>query len=336
MRKVTIKDVADAAGVSYSTVSRALNGIDLVNSETKQLIINIAKEIGYRPNGIARSLVNKRSNTIALIVPDISNPFFADMALALEDAALSRGYTTLLCNTRWDPEIEERVLNMVEEKCVDGIIIKPSEYKPERIERITVPTVLLTHNIPEHISHVEVDNVKGSFLGCEHLIRCGYKRIAFIGGDRASNSNRDRVAGYKKALLQYDRRFESSLVRYGPFSVASGYNGASTLLSSENPPDAFVCGNDLLALGAWQRTKELGYDVPSEIGICGFDNSSIAELPQIRLTSIDQPRKQIGEYAAKMLIDVIQNRATADSLQKIILEPKLIKRTSTRDEIADF
>lgn len=326
---ITIKDVAKEAGISYATVSRAFNNGTEISEKTRKHVLKIAAEMGYQPNGIARSLVNKQSKTIALIVPDISNPFFADIALATIAEANKRGYNTLLCNTGWDAENEQKQIDLVLEKRVDGIILKPDDVSKFDFEKITVPVVLFSYRNSGHVASIEVENEKGGFLACEHLIKCGYKRIAAVSGAKASQSNSMRVSGYKSALVKYGMQVDESLISYGQFTIESGYQNTGRMLERQDRPDAFFCGNDLIALGVYQSVVSKGLLVPEDIGIVGFDDVYFASFPQTQLTTIAQPRKVMGELAAQMLIDRIEN-PEKDLVRNYVLPAELVIRSSSR------
>jgi LacI family transcriptional regulator len=196
---ITIKDIAEKAGVSYATVSRALNNRSDVSEETRMRIIELANSMGYQPNAIARSLVKRKSEIIALIVPDVSNPFFADITMAVHTAAEKAGYTTMVCNTGWDPVKEQEKLRIMVEQRVDGIILKPTAFlRPGALEALNVPVVLFWHAMEDDLSYIEVDHEAGSRLAVRHLVERGYKRIAFVGGQETSLSNQIRLLDISK------------------------------------------------------------------------------------------------------------------------------------------
>jgi LacI family transcriptional regulator len=329
--QVTIKDIAKATGVSYATVSRALNGRAGVKEDTRKLILEEAKKMGYQPNAIARGLVLKYTHTLALVIPDITNPFFPEIARGVEDAASLLGYSIFLCNTNWDVEKEKQYLKMLQEKRVDGVILHPAfGVEEEHYNDFNIPIVLL-NRIPSmgNYSSIEVDNVRGGFLAAKHLIEAGYKKLAFIGGSESSFSNSERQVGFKLALNKYKLKVDESLILSGSFKSKSGYDNLLKLIKSDNIPDAVFAGNDLIALGILHCAQEQGLRVPEDLGIIGFDDIPYADLPQVQLTTIAQPKYQMGKYAIELLLKELNDK-TKREIKRIILEPELIIRKTTR------
>ncbi|NLU53668.1 MAG: LacI family transcriptional regulator [Clostridiaceae bacterium] len=330
--QVTIKDIAKKTGVSYATVSRALNGRSGVKEDTRELILEVARKMGYQPNAIARGLVLKHTHTLALVIPDITNPFFPEIARGVEDAASLLGYSVFLCNTNWEANKEKLYLKTLQEKRVDGIILHPShDVQDNHFLDFQVPVVLLNKipNVVEY-SSIEVDNVMGGFIATKHLIEAGYKKIAFIGGSENSPSNAERKEGYKLALRKYKLPIDESLILSGKFNSESGYHNLKKLIYSGNTPDAVFGGNDVIALGVLHCAQEHGLRIPEDFGIIGFDDIPYASLPQIQLTTIEQPKYQMGRHAIELLMRAIKEEK-ADEVKRIILEPKLKARKTTRE-----
>jgi LacI family transcriptional regulator len=326
---ITIKDIAEKAGVSYATVSRALNNRSDVSEETRMRIIELANSMGYQPNAIARSLVKRKSEIIALIVPDVSNPFFADITMAVHTAAEKAGYTTMVCNTGWDPVKEQEKLRIMVEQRVDGIILKPTAFlRPGALEALNVPVVLFWHAMEDDLSYIEVDHEAGSRLAVRHLVERGYKRIAFVGGQETSPSNQIRLLAYQQTLQESGLQVESDLISYGGFGIESGYNRLAALMRLQNPPDAVFCGNDIIALGALHYARDNGIEVPKQLALIGFDDISYASLPQIGLSTVSQPRTKLGEQAFDALMREIEI-FPARSRQRLLVEPELIVRSTT-------
>ena len=328
MGEVTIKDIAEKTGVSYATVSRTLNHLSGVNAATREKILAAAHEMGYRPNIHARSLKTNKTYSIALIVPDISNPFFADLAFVVNEFAFKRGYTTILCSTNWNVEIEAKQIEQLETQRVDGIIYKPAGKNPIDLSGISIPNVLISCIPGENDTYIEVDNYRGGQIAADHLMECGYRRFAFVGGTHDSQSNQNRIDGYFSRLKEFGQDIDDTRILYGGFSVESGYQQAEKLMSGEDKPDAIFCGNDLIALGVQQYLMEHNYKVPEDVGVVGFDDILIAGLPQIQMTTIAQPRAEMGKTAAEILLDTIDGKKIEHP--HIILEPKLVIRRSTR------
>jgi len=329
---VTIKDIAKRTGVSYTTVSRALNGKPGVNQSTMDMVLKEAKKMGYQPNGIARGLVKKTTNTIGLVIPDITNPFFPSIARGVEVEASKYGYNVFLCNTNWDREKEKIYLAALQEKRVDGIIIKPANDNEEVCENNQVPMVLLNRTVKnDSESCIDVDNEKGGFLATKHLIESGYSKIAFIGGKPLHYSNEARLEGYKKALKAFNIPLNESIVAYGDFTTQSGYEQTHKLLKYEYPPDAVFAGNDVIALGVMKCVQDFGLNIPLDFGVVGFDNIQLAELPQIQLTTVAQPMDYMGKLAFELLLERIKGKGPYTQ-GKGFLEPELIIRKTTANK----
>lgn len=330
---VTIKDIARKANVSYATVSRALNNKEGVNEETRQRIIRIAQEMGYKPNAIARGLVKRHTNTIGLVIPDITNPFFPEVARGVEDAANEQGYSILLCNTNWEQEREETYINLLMEKRVDGIIIAPISKDTNYIEDLLgdhFPLVYVSR-VPEGTqnSFVVIDNTRGGFLATKHLIEQGYKKIGYIGGTKGSASSQDRFKGYQLAFEKYGIEYEPRFIVSGDFKRETGYNIMKKLLEGPEYPDAVFAENDLLALGAMQAIREKGLKIPQDIAVVGFDDIPFASFPEVQLTTICQPKYEMGRIAAQILMDKLTQKKGKNTDRKVILEPELIVRKSS-------
>ncbi len=331
MADVTIKDIAEATGVSYATVSRTLNSRNGVSPKTREKVLQTAKEMGYKPNIHARSLKTNQTLTIALIVPDISNPFFADIALSVNKTAFAKGYNTILCSTNWDPEVERLQLMHIQEQRVDGIIFKPCDRCTDRYMDIHIPKVMIANLLKtEGLSYIEVDNILGGQKAASHLIACGYRKPAFLGGEIVSNSNADRLFGFQSTFQTFGIEIPDERIHFGPFTIENGYQSAKRQieLSSSPTPDCFLCGNDLIALGAMQYLAEQRIRIPEDFGVVGFDDVYFASLPQIQMTTIAQPRNQMGVLAAEILIRHIESGDNEE--EHILLQPELIIRNSTR------
>ncbi len=329
MNEITIKDIAEAAGVSYATVSRTLNDRKGVSPKAKERVLEAVSKLGYKPNIQARSLKTNQTSTIALIIPDISNPFFSDIALTVNRTASRRGYNTILCNTDWNSEIEASQLRMVQEQRVDGIILKPADQITPPFLECGIPLVFISNLASDKFSYIEVDNRKGGREAADHLIQCGYRRMAFVGGSDKSRSNRDRLDGFQEELQKKGIQFNPDYIKFGPFTIDSGSKLMNELLSLPKPPDAVFCGNDLIAMGVMKTLGEKEIQVPEDFGVIGFDDVYYSSLPQIQMTTIAQPREKMGSLAADKLIDLIET-PNIKSVSHVVLEPELVIRKSTR------
>lgn len=326
---ITIKDIAEKAGVSYATVSRALNGREEVSPLTRSRIMALAEEMGYEPNAVARSLVKRKTSTIALIVPDVANPFFADITMSVHKAAEDAGYTTIICNTGWNPAKEQEKLHIMIQQRVEGIILKPTAFfSPGSLEKYNIPLVVFWHAMPDQLSYVEVDHERGSELAVLHLIERGARNIAYIGGHETSPSNQIRLLAYQKTLQEAGLNVEPQLISFGSFDLQSGYKRMEQLMQLKNKPDAVFCGNDFIAIGALHYAREHGINVPEQVAIMGFDDIACATLPQVGLSTIEQPRDELGQQALEALMQDM-NTFPVRNKQRILVEPKLKIRQTT-------
>ena len=327
---ITIKDVARELGVSYSSISRALNGKEGVSKATRDKILKAAERMGYEPNDLARGLVNKISKTVGVIVPDMLNPFFGEIVAGIIDASNENEYNIFLCVSGWSFEIEKEYFNTLRKKRVDGIILK-SLGKNEDYEDVKSPLMLIERysKYHEHDS-VEVDNELGGYLAAKHLLDCGYRNLAFILGKEDHFASQRRLKGAEKALEQHGMTLNKKLVIDGSFSIEGGRQAAKQLFESGNTIDAIFGMNDLIALGALQYCNENDINVPDEVGVIGYDNISYAGLPQIQLTTIHQPKYELGKMLFETLLEEIQRKDATRPTRKIILNPELKIRKTTR------
>lgn len=326
---ITIKEIAQLAGVSSATVSKVINGKDEYISETtRQRVLDIVEREGYIPNGIAKSLRMKNTKTIGLIMPDVMNLFFAELARGAEDAAEKKGYSVILCNTDNKGSKEERYIKILQEKKVDGIIMTAAENSAAKsLERCNTPIVLVDRDIEldREIGRITVDNEKGAYMATKFLIEKGCSNIAYISSKLWSKPSAERLQGYKRALRENGMKFKEDITYYKNFRTETGYLGILNVIEKDKTIDGIFCGNDLIAIGAINALKEKGIRVPEDVKVVGFDNISICDFLSPPLTTVKQPIYEMGEEAIKMLIDIINNRST--SLNKV-LNPTLIKRGS--------
>jgi LacI family transcriptional regulator len=338
-KPVTIKEIAKEANVSIATVSMILNNKDNNISEaTRKRVLEIVKNRNYIPNTMARSLVTKQTRTIGLIMPDIVNPFFPEIARGAEDRASLSRYSIIYCNTDDNLTREDAYIDILSEKMVDGIIFTHSadrEGAAEGFKRCRVPVVLIDrdYDIPNVIGKVLVDNTKASFTGVNYLIDQGYRKIAYIAGPMHTRTARDRLEGYKKALEQRGIPYRDEYVKIGEYKTQWGTNAAKLFLEEKIDFDAIFCGNDLIAIGAVKALKDAGYKVPEDIGVMGFDDIYMAEIVEPALTTIKQPNYEMGYRAAELLVNEIEAAGLSEKsgeAKTIILDTELIVRQSTR------
>lgn len=325
---ITIKDIAKLAGVSYATVSRALNNHPEVNIKTRARVIKIAKEHGYSPNEIARGLVKQSTNTIGLLVPDISNPYFPEVAKGVEEKAIGRDYHVFLCNTDWDSKKEIDYIKTLKDKRVAGLIIAPTSmetYKNVEELNLNIPIVYIgSRSEDKKVNYVVIDNEEASLMATEYLIELGFTDIAYLGGSENTITNKDRLVGYKKALKKHNLERSVYNMKGSSFRRESGYKSIVESIKKGRVPHALVCANDIVALGAIEALEGSGYDVPGDVSVIGFDDIAYASLHKINLTTIAQPKYKIGSMAAEIVLEKINEKEVQG--KKIILEPTLIKR----------
>ncbi|NPV86108.1 MAG: LacI family DNA-binding transcriptional regulator [Anaerolineae bacterium] len=327
---VTIKDIARQLGISYATVSRALNNKYGVDPQTRQQVLETAQSLHYRRNDLARGLVKQRTATIGLIVPDITNPFYPEVARGVEEAAHEAGYSVFLCNTAWEQERELLYVRLLAEKRVEGLIIAPTAQTAETIETLLtgqIPVIYVSdtqNNL--HSSFIAIDNVRGGYLATEHLIQKGYYPIAYLGALEDSLTNEERCTGYIQALKQYNFS-EEPLLYIGSYHSQTAYQIMCERIAESNVPRAVFAVNDLFALGAMQAVREHGLRIPQDVAIVGFDDIPLASFPEIQLTTVAQPKREMGQLAFAML----QQRMTSPTSppQRTLLEPHLVIRKSS-------
>jgi LacI family transcriptional regulator, galactose operon repressor len=331
--RVTMSDVAHQAGVSLMTVSRVINHKGDVSSETRQRILEIISSLGYRPSAIARSLATRETCTIGLVIPDITNPFFADITRGVEHLAYSRGYQVFLCNSEEDTQRELAVIQSLEEKRVDGLILCSSRLDEEKLGNVVanLPAVVLInrrlHKTDEDVfDSVILNDERGGWLATHHLIQTGHERIGFLAGPPASYSGAGRRKGYLTALQQADLSPVESWISNCQPSVDGGYKATHDMLALFPQLTGLFCFNDLVAVGALQACEELGRRVPEDLAIVGHDDIPLAALVSPALTTCRVPRYELGATAVNALFERFQD--CPGGCQQDVLEPELIIRES--------
>jgi LacI family transcriptional regulator len=338
---VTIKDIAREAQVSYATVSRAFNNTYGVKPETRERILEIARRLNYTPNGLARGLVLKQTKTIGLIIPDITNPFFPEVARGIEDAAKEEGYSVFLCNTNWEQDRESQYIKLLAEKRVDGLIVASVSDAPNQaLEEVFDSTPVVFVDRPPQTprwSCVVIDNVRGGFIATRHLIEAGYRTIGFIGAVEQSLPIDERLQGYRMAMERHGLPIEERYIRIGHFKQESGEAIIQEMIRKGDYPRAVFAENDVVALGVIQGARAMGLSVPGDIAVVGFDDIPIASFQYIQLTTVGQPKYDMGKTAARILLDEIGARAVQKAdpsfeppgRRVLILEPQLVVRKTS-------
>jgi LacI family transcriptional regulator len=329
-RRPTIQDVARLAGVSVGTVSHVLNGRGSVTPERRLHVERAMAELGYQPNKVARSLILQRTKTLAMLIPDVANPFFGELMSGVEEIAWAAGYCVIFGNTRNDPEEELRYLAEFVERRVDGLFIVGAKDSRQIIKALPprLPVIALDR-LPADWPYdaVVVDNRHGIELAVSHVVELGHRRIGFIGGDAEQPTGRERRLGFDEAMARYG--LEPTFVSEGAFSLESGRQQAETLfrLPRTRWPSALIAANDLIALGVLAAARAAGIAVPADLSVCGFDDIVYAGLAVPALTSVRQPVREMGAQAVRLLLDRIEGHA--DTAQTRVLRTTLIVRAST-------
>jgi len=333
-KKVNIKDIARIAKVSHTTVSRALNDKSRIRKETKEKILKIAKELGYRPDFIARSLVMKRTKTLGLVITNIANPFYTELAQGIEKTATKLGYSIIFCSTQSDISTEKQYIEMLRSKGVDGIVFSSAHMEDPNIVALAeeeFPIILVNRRtyhpvVKEKVDYVGVDNILGGFLAVEHLIRLGHKRIGVIGGSAESSVGRERLEGGKKALETYGLEQRGDFFLEGNFLKKSGYQRAKQFLKMAEMPTAIFATNDYMALGVYQAILEEGLRIPEDVALIGFNDIEFSSMRGIELTTIGKKKFEMGAIAVEILVEKIEKGDDRQSAKEIFLMPELIIR----------
>ncbi len=322
----SIKDVAKMAGVSPATVSRVMNGTAKVDEEKKERVLEAIEVTGFVPNQVARSLFKKSGKLIGLILPSIKNPFFTQMASAIENTADMYGYRLILCNTGNRPEKEKEALQMLTAMNADGIILTTSnEQIYEYVKNCNIPVIVTDRRIAMDAAtaYIHSDHYQGGRLAAEHLIECGCKNIVCIKGPQDISSARARFEGYCKVCDEKNIKIQTIECDY---DFNKGLGVAEELLDKYPHVDGIIACNDIVAISVYKVLHGKGIKVPEDIQIIGFDNISLSELLTPELTTIAQPIEEIGAKAARLII----NKEEELNQQEFIYETKLIPRQTTR------
>ncbi len=330
----TIKDVAAAAGVSIATVSHVINKTRYVSDELKARVQIAMVELGYRPNTLARSLRSGQTKTIGMIVPDASNLFFAEIGKAIEDLGFENGYSVILCNTDNSLDKQNTYVDTLITKQVDGLIFISSGDSDETLmllKQANIPTIVADQDVPSGLADtVLLNNKLGGYLATRHLFELGHRQIACITGPPLLPSSLERVEGYYATFKEFGLSHNPDWILNGDFRLQSGHACMSQLLDMrERPTAVFVC-NDMMAIGALNAVYNRGLRIPEDISLVGFDNIALASSVNPALTTIAQPIQQIASTVYDKLFSRIQDTDTESPTERVILDPELIIRATTR------
>ncbi|MGL4607210.1 MAG: LacI family DNA-binding transcriptional regulator [Eubacteriaceae bacterium] len=305
--KVKIVDVAREANVSVATVSRVVNNIPLVNEETRERVLEAIKKTGYKPNAIARSLKIQRTNTLGIMIPDISNPYYTEIVRGAEDVCGIYHYNIILSNTDFDPDKERKSLDVLVEKQCDGIIYVGKDLSEEmRNELVNAPSEIVLGCVPDEtgqLSGVLIDNEAAAYELATKVLEMGHRKfLLFFDEVEEGYIYQERRKGFLKAFKEWGVEFDESRVLKGKLSLSGGYNMMKTSIDTGLDFRCVFCFNDQTALGAIRYAEEAGKEIPKDMSICGFNNFWIAEWTRPQITTVAQPMYDIGAIATRMLI----------------------------------
>lgn len=333
---VTILDVAKLAGVAPITVSRVVNNAPGVNQKTRERVNKAIAELHYVPNAMAKSLRSKKTHIIALVLTDVTNPFWTTIARGVEDTAAKNGFHVILCNTDENPEKESNYITVLLQRRIDGLVLAPSSADRRRLlplKRQDIPCILIDRQVGGFKTDVvRSDGKEGARQLTEHLIGLGHRRIAMISGPAHISTAEERLAGYCQALQEHGIPIEESLIKQGSYKEENSFQFVKELLSVTPPPTAIFASNNLVAVGALQALREAGLQVPEDMALVCFDDIPQASAIYPFLTVCAQDPYKMGCVAADLLIDRIKSNRR--KTREIVLDTKLIIRKSSGQALA--
>ncbi|MGI6777835.1 MAG: LacI family DNA-binding transcriptional regulator [Acetivibrionales bacterium] len=341
-KNVTIYDVAKYAKTSTATVSRVLSNSGYpVSEELRRRVLEATKKLKYTPNLVGRQLKTKEITDIAVIIPNISNPFYPSIVLGVEDVAREKGYNVLLCDSFRNPKLESEYLHSMLQKQVKGVIISSISQNSRALMRLVetgLTIVAFDQDVTFPCNKITFDYKEGGFLAVEHLIKLGHRKIAFVGAPLNRPSRKGVYAGYLKALKKYGITFKEDIILLNEleqeihneiYEYKNGIEIAKRYMQLKEKPTAIFAINDLTAIGVIQGLKKYGIRVPQDVSVVGFDNIFISEMVEPPLTTIEQPKYEMGRLAANLLIECLSNKEKKNL--EIRLKPSLVIRKSTHE-----
>jgi DNA-binding LacI/PurR family transcriptional regulator len=327
--KPTIYDVAKEAGVSIATVSKVINNNGNTTEKTKKKVLHAMEKLNYYPSAVASALTGKKTGTIGLLLPDISNPFYAQLARSIEDQAHELGMSVFMCSTEYDSIKERKYIDLLRRKQVDGFIVGSGfndQSLLESLESHSIPIVMVSQDIPSlKVNTVTVDDYQGGYIATQHLISLGHKRIAII-SERIKSSNK-RIYGYKDAHEDFGLEIKDDYIIRTKGTIESGRKSLIELLQLPEPPSAIFATNELLAIGVIQEAREKSISIPDDLSIIGFDNTILATITIPTLTTVSQPIMEMGKKVVNILSDEIDGKNLKK--QRTLFLPELIIRGTT-------
>ena len=335
MKRYSIYDVAKKAGVGIGTVSRVINNSKHVKNSTRAKVQEIIKELDYQPDFFARNLVKKVSKTIGLLIPDIINPIFPEMAKGIMDKAFLNDYTVFLSNTDESIEKEIKLVNQLIEKRVDGIIFISTEMCNKDgdythyiyLMKRNIPTVFINGSLKgTDIPFVRINERKAGYLATRHMIKKGLRKIAFLGGPENSIPTIEKLKGYKKAFKEFNLTVENKYIILDKYEIENGFENTISLLNMKEKPEGIITVSDALAIETIKAAQAKNISIPDNIKIIGFDNIKFSASFSPSITTVAQPKYKMGAMALDMLIHLIEKKVLPE--RRIVIEPKLILRDS--------
>lgn len=327
---ITIQDVANAAGVSVATVSRVLNNHPSVSIKTRKRVQRVIKELNYQPNLLGRNLRRSETKMILVLLQNISNPFYSKVVKGIEDVGYRNGYHIMVCNTDSDPDKEKAYLSLLKNRLVDGVIFMAPVLSAEELTQIGKDYCVVQcceYKESADISSVSIDSQAASYNVIQHLLSQGHKRIGLINGNSGLISEKHKEKGYKRALEDAGIVFDSQLIKHESYGYRGGLRAVKYFLSMEKRPTAIFAISDIVAIGAIKEIKNNGLSVPGDIAIVGFDDTGIASMYDPALTTISQPRYDLGRVTMEIMLERIKNNYYKNS--RVFLEHNLVIREST-------
>lgn len=334
----TIRDVAAHAKVSVSTVSHVLNGTRFVEPETEDRVRAAIEALGYRPNSVARSLRRRQTGTIGLLVPDNSNPFFAEVARAIEDAGFTEGYNLILCNSDGSESKEAAYIDVLLSKQMDGLLLISSGNRSDSLQailRAQVPVVVVDRRLDDlPVDQVLVDNEEGGYQAGRYLVQLGHRRLGCITGPSSVSPSAERIVGFRRALAEAGIALPLETIIRGDFQYAGGEAATRELLKRELDFTAIFVVNDVMAIGAINVLSRAGLRVPDDVSVIGFDNIPQTSAMMPSITTIAQPIAELGKVSISLLLDRIKKGQNPPS--RIVLPTTLVERESCRAIIGEM
>jgi DNA-binding LacI/PurR family transcriptional regulator len=329
---VTIYDVAKAANVSIATVSQVINNKGRISEKTKKKVHKVMEELNYQPNILASALMGKQTKTIGLLIPDLANPFFSELARSIEDSGHEFGYNIVICSTDYKIEKEAKYIALLKQKKVDGFIFASGFEKLDQVEALmneNIPVVIVARDFPMlPLNTVAIDDYMGGYQAASYLLKLGHTNMGIIALDVWSN--RERIRGFNDALKEQNIEIRNDfeyITQGNENLIDAGKAVAHKYVTTSNPPTAIFSCNDMLAIGAIQAAKENGFHVPSDLSIVGFDNTAIATIVDPPLTTISQPIEKMGKEVMDLMISIVKGERKEQL--RLTLMPTLVERKST-------